>query len=263
MRSGTPPRRLDAPFILKPGISHFTSESIVFTDGTYVSDVDAVILGTGYELRVPFLSSGDALIVSPGANSSSSSAGLGAPTQLTTNLNYIYPLHEHIFSLASSHPPTALSFIGLPALVANCPSDYAQALLVACALADASLLPSHAAMLRSLEEREAHYRERGFDPYTVGHRLVDVDGTGNASYVYQEGLVDYLKQRGARRDDGQAYVEKWRRFQRSEYEALWRAWMRVEKGGPRAVEEWLDGVKTEEEWAGLMQRLIEWDRCEE
>ncbi|PFH50859.1 hypothetical protein AMATHDRAFT_60358 [Amanita thiersii Skay4041] len=46
--------------ILKPGISHFTEQSIVFVDTTHIG-VDTVLLATGYELRKPFLDAGGVL----------------------------------------------------------------------------------------------------------------------------------------------------------------------------------------------------------
>ncbi|EJD04876.1 FAD/NAD-binding domain-containing protein [Fomitiporia mediterranea MF3/22] len=258
LRSGNPPNRLNERYILKPGISHFTADGVVFMDGTVANDVDAVVLGTGYELRAPFLTAGDALLISPSANES-----YPHPTHITTNLRYIYPLHEHIFSLASSYPPTALSFVGLNALVANCPTDFAQAMLVAHAIANPGILPSRHEMLNSLRKREAHYYERGYDPYRVGHRLEDVDGFGNASYVYEEGLLNFLKDRGAVPDDGRPYVEQWRRLRFEEFQTLWRAWKRVEDRGSLAIEQWLDGIRTENEWGDLMQRLIRWEKNHE
>ncbi|KAL5478743.1 hypothetical protein ACEPAI_2020 [Sanghuangporus weigelae] len=255
VRSGILPTRLNASYVPKPGISHFTSDSVVFVDGTEESGIDAVVLGTGYELRVPFLTAGGALDVSPGANTSEDH-----PAQLTTNLQYIYPLHEHVFSLAESYPPTALSFIGLNVLVPNCPTDFAQALLVSHAIANPSLLSSRSEMLARLRAREAHCRECGYDPFKIGHRIEDIDGFGNASYVYEEGLVDFLKERGAIPDDGKPYVEEWRRLKFEEYETLWLAWQRVESLGARETDKWLDGVETEEEWADLMHRLIDWQR---
>jgi hypothetical protein len=128
----------------KPPISHFTNDSVVFIDGTSLADVDTLILATGYQFLVPFLSripsdsgiSSPALVTSPSttANSTTTSA-------LTTNARYIFPLYEHIFSLSPAFPPTALAFVGLPVLIANCPSDRAQALFISHALADASVLP--------------------------------------------------------------------------------------------------------------------------
>ncbi|KAH8115093.1 FAD/NAD-binding domain-containing protein [Phellopilus nigrolimitatus] len=260
LKDGNAPRRLPVPCAIKPAISHFTADSIIFTDGTQVSDIDAVILGTGYEVRVPFLSAGDALAISPGAYSNASE-GDPAPEHLTTNLRYVYPLHEHIFSLAASYPPTALAFVGLPVLTANCPSDIAQALLIAHALVDPTLLPSREDMLTQLRKREAHFRERGFDPYREGHRLIDVEGgQRDASHEYQDALIHFLKKRGALPDDGQPFVEQWRRRSRNESEALWRAWERVESLGKEEIERWLKGVRTENEWAGVMDRLIEWEK---
>ena len=255
VRSGQLPTRLNASFVSKPAVSHFTSHSAVFVDGTEEFDIDAVILGTGYELRAPFLTAGGALNVLPGANTPEDH-----PAQLTTNLRYIFPLHEHIFSLAESYPPTALAFIGLNVLVPNCPTDYAQALLVSHAIANSSILPSRSEMLAALRAREDHCRECGYDPYYIGHHLEDIDGFGNASYAYEENLVDFLKERGAIPDDGKPYVEEWRRLKFEDYETLWRAWQRVESLGAREVNRWLDGVETEEEWADLVHRLIAWQR---
>lgn len=115
-------------------------------------------------------------------------------------------------------------------------------------------------MLDALQKREQHYYARGYDPYRIGHRLVDVDGHGNASYDYEERLVRYLKDRGAIPDDGNPYVEDWRRLSFEEFQTLWRAWQRVEGLGDREVQNWLDGTRTEEQWGDLMRRLIDWER---
>lgn len=101
----------------KPPISHFTASEVVFTDGSSLSSVDALILATGYEFRVPFLSripsnsgiESPALITDPTTNANSTTAHA-----LTSNLRYIFPLYEHIFSLSPQLPSTALSFVGLP-----------------------------------------------------------------------------------------------------------------------------------------------------
>ena len=75
---------------------------------------------------------------------------------------------------------------------------------------------------------------------------------------YQDALVEYLKERGKVVDDGKKYVEEWRRRGRRDSRLLSRAWGRVEEGGKERVREWLEGVETEEEWAGLMRRLTVW-----
>lgn len=228
-----------------------------------MADVDYIILATGYELRIPFLTDGGAIAVDAHARSCPDS-----PSTLTTNLRYLFPLHEHIFSLASSYPPTALSFVGLPMLVANCPSDIAQALLVAHAIANPDILPSREDMRAQLRAKETHMSERGYDPYFVGHRLLNVDedpdsGTGgrlpDMAHDYQDTLVEFLKERGALPDDGKPFVETWRRQLRNDSDILWRAWTRVEGLGAEAVHSWLAGVESERDWVDMMRRLVIWE----
>ena len=101
----------------KPPIVYFNATSVVFEDGSALSDVDSFILATGYEFRVPFLSrvpkdsgvKSPALITSAETKSNSTTAH-----KLTSNLRYIFPLYEHIFSLSPQYPSTALAFVGLP-----------------------------------------------------------------------------------------------------------------------------------------------------
>ena len=241
--------------IPKPRIAYFTNTSIVFEDGTSLSDVDSVILGTGYEFRIPFLSPphSSVLDVDPDTEYNSTTA-----PSLITNLRYIFPTHRHIFSLAPGIPPTALAFVGLPVLVANCPSDIAQSLLIAHALANSSILPTRAEMLEELVEREEKLRSGGLDPYYVGHRLV---AEGETDQDYQDNIVQYLKDVGVLPEDGKKYVEPWRRLGRGKARLLARAWQRALHLGEDR--EWLDGAQTEEEWADVMERLAKWQEAYE
>ncbi|PIL35194.1 hypothetical protein GSI_02984 [Ganoderma sinense ZZ0214-1] len=244
-----------AHVIPKPRIAHFNRTSVVFEDGSALHDVDALILGTGYEFRIPFLSAPCSSVLAvdkhPTANSTTART-------LVTNLRYVFPLHRHIFSLHPGIPPTALAFIGLPVLVANCPSDMAQSLLVAHAIANSSILPSREEMLRDLFAREEKIRGEGLDPYYIGHRLVAESET---DHDYQDAVVQYLKDVGALPQDGKKYVEPWRRLGRQNSRLLGRAWERVKQRGEES--KWLDGVRTEDEWADLMSRLTEWQRIYE
>lgn len=220
------------------------------------------MLGTGYEMRIPFLTQGGALAVDPSAESCPLD-----PPKLTTNLRYVFPLHEHVFSLAGSYPTTALAFVGLPILVANCPSDVAQSLFIAHAIANPDLLPTREEMLAQLRQKEGHMRTKGFDPYRVGHRLIDVDDTQrpdgrppDMGHDYQDDLVQYLKEKGALPNDGKPFVEDWRRIVRNDSEYLYNAWQRVEGLGEEAVRRWLKGARTEDDWVDVMHRLIEWEK---
>ncbi|KAH0836405.1 hypothetical protein J3R83DRAFT_8006 [Lanmaoa asiatica] len=232
------------PVEIKPEIVYFTPDAIVFADGSQAYDVDAVILGTGYDLRIPFLETSGEVALKP--KSSERDRGL------TTNLRYLFPLHQHIFSLSASYPTNALAFIGLPILVANCPSDLAQSIYTAKIIANGSLLGSREELLRELDASEDELRSRGYDPYYIGHRMVD-----GSAFDYQDHLIDRLKDQGAIPDDGVNFVEGWRREVPS-FQHLKRGWKRVEDLGWQR--RWLRGVETEAEWAYMMKRLDEWQK---
>lgn len=166
----------------KPEISHFTENGIIFQDGT-TCNVDAVLLATGYEMRKPFLDAGHALLTDPSVTSNSSSN-----RNLTTNLHYIFPLHQHIFSLSPAHPVNALAFIGLPTAIANCPSDLAQSIFATHIIRNRTILSSREELLDELAAYEHGIRQRGYDPYIIGHQLLN--GT---SSDYQDELIDFLK----------------------------------------------------------------------
>ncbi|KAI0091516.1 hypothetical protein BDY19DRAFT_991213 [Irpex rosettiformis] len=257
LREGTEPPP-EANVIVKPPISRFTKDAIIFEDNSSLTSIDSIILATGYQSIVPFLSrlpsnsnlTTPPLIYSPHTETNSTTA-----PHLTTNTRYIFPLYQDIFSLSPSHPPTSLTFIGLPILIANCPSDIAQSLLITHAILDPSLLPSPTQMLQTLLTHEASRRHQGYDPYYVGHKMV---GGDTEAQDYQDELVRYLKERGKLPDDGKRYVEEWRRRGRRDSRLLSRAWARVQAGGKGKEKEWLEGVETEEEWADLMQRLTVW-----
>jgi len=168
----------------KPDISYFTSEGVVFRDGTTL-DIDAVLLATGYEVRKPFLDNGNVLFTDRRAHSNESYSEL-----LVTNTNYIFPLHRHIFSLSPSYPVNALAFIGLPrGAIGSCSAPIAQSLFAAHAILNSTLLPPRDRLLKELAEREDSLRKAGYDPYTMGHKLsIDL------ARDYQNELVAFLKE---------------------------------------------------------------------
>ncbi|GJJ08612.1 hypothetical protein Clacol_002831 [Clathrus columnatus] len=239
---------------IRPDISHFTNNTIVFVDKSQVK-VDSVLLATGYQMRKPFLEAGDVMAIHPKTRFRQSNEDdrddditASSPT-LTTNFKYIFPLHKHILSLCASHPPTALSFIGLPSGIANCPSDYAQGLFVTHVILYPNILPSRDEMLAELELQEQTIREHGLNPYEVGHRLLN--GT---SSEYQDDLVDFLRDKGVISPYTPKFVEQWRRD--ANYPYLRRGWIHIEDLGE--ADQWLEGVETEAEWADLMNRVDAW-----
>lgn len=253
-----PPARVPTSYYTRtPEIANFTSSAVVFADGSESDTIDSIILATGYEYQVPFLSVGGVLPINEKADSCPDK-----PPTLTTNLRYIFPLHEHIFSLAASYPTNALAFVGLPMLISNCPSDIAQSLLVAHAIANSNLLPSREEMMETLKSKEQRMRTHGIDPYSIGHRMVrfgDDGGLDSAAQDYQDSLFEFLKERQAVPDEGHAFVEPWRRWTQREAGVLWSAWQHLESLGDHAVSAWLRGVKTELDWIHLMKRLVRWE----
>ncbi|KAA1476922.1 FAD/NAD(P)-binding domain-containing protein [Dentipellis sp. KUC8613] len=246
----------------KPRIQHFTEHAVVFEDNSTLDHIDTVILGTGYEYRIPFLTAGGHLDINPGQP-------VPLPqdpesTHLNTNLRYIRPVYQHVLSLDTSYPLGSLYFIGLPIFVANAISDTAQALFAAHTLADPSLLESRDTLLADLHAQEARLRAAGLDPAYIGHRLVGDIGAAQ----YQDGLVAYLQARGRGGWPnipalGQRFTDEWRTFGRNETLFLKKAWTRVEEYGQESVDKWLEGVETEEEWADLMVRLVKWEERKE
>ncbi|KAF9535371.1 hypothetical protein CPB83DRAFT_865679 [Crepidotus variabilis] len=229
----------------KPDLSHFTADGLVFTDGTIV-DADTVILATGYLRQKPFLEKGGVLRADPSAKTNISSQG-----RLTTNLVYIFPLYQHILSLSDSYPTNALAFIGLPTIIANCPSDVAQSLLAAYAITQPHILASREKLLDELAAYEDRIRANGLDPYSNGHAMLGIDDSND----YQDDLVKLLHDKGVYSSD--RFVETWRRDMR-DYLYLKKGWQRIEELG--IGYEWTKDAETEEDWAHVMYKVNEWQR---
>jgi len=246
-----------------PEISHFDSTSIVFLDESKLDDIDAVILATGYELQIPYLTHGGALPITSVKNDGET------PYQgrLTNNLVYIRPLFEHVLSLSSEYPLGVLYFLGLTDGTTTASCDTAQALFVANTISDPLLLRTHngsvvsteearKALLSALDRQEEALRHRGYNPYVLGHRfrgrpLVDLD--------YQEGLITWLKERRVTTGLPEGtFIEQWRREARLHHWKILAAWETIENAGVDERNKWLEGVQTEEQWAELMNRLYEW-----
>ncbi|VDB91478.1 unnamed protein product [Peniophora sp. CBMAI 1063] len=246
----------------KPRLSHFTPDAAVFDDNSRLSEIDAVVLATGYELRVPFLTNGGVLPEYPKDRDTTSNA-------LSTNLRYIRPLWRHVFALDPALPPTALSFVGLPIFVANALDSVAQGLLIGHAIANPDILPSRADMLEELRAREEAARAAGLEPEYIGHRILALPGEDPlAGMQYTESLVRYLQDHGLAGIGtvppiGENFTDSWRIQCNRDTFLLRRTWKRVEAMGEDVVGEWVSGVESEEDWVGMMDRLAEWGRQQE
>ena len=269
--------------VYKSRTKGFTASSVQFEDGTEVSDVEVVILATGYNYRFPFLDPSDPynqpsgelpansrrVIVTTNASAHSRSEG---ERRLTTNLNYLFPIDRHIVSLSSLHPLNALFFIGLPFPGANGLNGIAQSIFAGHLIThpDRVYPTSHITGQRGWNEtfaRELLFKNltafenglasEGFDIYRLGHRMnfglyTDAE--------YQDSLIVHLRTQGLvpSHDGGYIFVEPWRTRVRGKIFELRKIWKEIESRGEEEVRRWLDGVETEEEWVDLMDRLLEW-----
>ena len=225
-----------------------------------MTDVDSVILATGYSQIIPFLSAGDSLTVDPQAKSRNTSHIYPPPDlPLTTNKKYIRPLYKHTMSLSSYFPPTSLFILGLAKVVPPALSGAAQSIFATHTIADPSLVGDRIALLRELEEEEELIRRAGFDPDQRAHLLFDHDGDSQQENIFMEALLDFLKQRNVSDlpllGSGGRYVEDWRRrtCHLPTLGKMFYTWRELEKRGE--VQKLLIGRRTEKDWVELLDFL--------
>lgn len=121
---------------LRPGVSYFTKEGVVFTDGTRVDDLDAVISCTGYNIGFEFL-----------------------------NDKYIVPVEDNEVSLYKQvfpphHPKSTLAVMGLiQSSGAFFPAAELQARWVTRVFKGLARLPSREAMLHDIGLEKKMLRE--------------------------------------------------------------------------------------------------------
>lgn len=236
----------------KPRISHFTTTSVVFTDGSELaSDKVSILLGTGYSLEIPFLKPLERIDnIDP------------ASTTLSGNGAYIRPLHLDIFAYDPRWPRNALSIIALPYFIANFANDYIQGLTVGHAIADEDTLATREEARALLEAHEKALAEAGHDVFKIGHKFT---APGQAE-AYQNGLADLLRKKSKTAvPEGlsEPYVEEWRAWARGPTEdgiasfILKRGWQRAKSKG--IERRFVEGKVTEADWVGAMRELFAWE----
>ena len=198
----------------------------------------------------------------------------GAEPRLTENLQYLFPIDKQIVSLSSLHPLNALLFIGLPYRTVYAPFNIAQSIFAGRLISqpDRVYPTSHLTrreswnetlarelLLKNLTTFENRLADEGFDLYRLGHKM-------NLGWYtddeYQDSLIAYLQSQGLvpRHEGGYVFVELWRIRAKGHILRMRRIWQEIESLGEEEVKRWLDGVETEEEWADLMDRVMEWGK---
>jgi hypothetical protein len=231
-------------------------------NGATLPDVDTIILATGYEVRVPFLSATGFLDETPPLNGD----------RLTTNGRYISPLYEHTVALDSRYPPGALYFISLLTYNPTGMTNAAQATFAVYTIANASLLGARDELRAALAQREQRVRnEAGVEPERYGHKVNAGYGAEEgyaADGFYQDLLVRSLVARDPRLAGmpgiprgGFNLTERWRVWVMEHTDQVLVGWHEmVDERGEGWEEEFVRGQGTEADYMDTMRRFLEfWD----
>ncbi|KZV73409.1 FAD/NAD(P)-binding domain-containing protein [Peniophora sp. CONT] len=239
----------------KPRITHIHANGTVrFKDGTEAHNIHAIILATGYDIRIPFLTATGLLDeVKEHTNTT---------LRLATNARYVRPVYEHTLSLDPTYPLGALYFNGLLSYNPTGMCNYAQGLFAAYTIARPELLDSREDLYAAILRREQCVREAGFDPLHAGHRPV---GYQNCEHTwFEDEMINYLKRHGLAGFPGVPalgvnYTDAQRTWTYYHAFDLVMAWKQgVEPLGEDYAHQWVEGRETEEDWFDMMRELVVW-----
>ncbi|VDC06650.1 unnamed protein product [Peniophora sp. CBMAI 1063] len=229
--------------------------TVNFKDGTQAHAIQSVILATGFEPQVPFLTAAGLL--------DEVEEHTNATRLLAMNGRYVRPIYEHTLSLDPRYPLGALYFNGLLTINPTGMCNYAQGLFAAYTIARPELLDTREDLYAALIRREQCVREAGYEPLHVGHRPVGYED--NCEHTrFEDNMINYLKHRGLAGHPGVPsmdvnYTEPWRVWTYANGFELLMAWKQgVQPLGEEFVYRWVEGRETEEDWFEMMQDLIAW-----
>lgn len=247
----------------------------VYDDGTSDSDVDMIMLATGYELTFPFLSDeishiGDRVAIS-------------LSDELRCSTSSIFPLARQTFPLRSL-PPRSIAFVGLPVKLAPFPAAECQALAIAAVFFDNPESDEEPVWDQEQEEALVSARldaliKRFGGAYGASknwHRLFSASDSAAAPVEdsTEEQLEDWdayrtsLLRLAARdrvdadtRMTAQRWTTRpWERWMYDEKVGLRAEWVKLEREG--VANDWLQGVgygkesSVEQEWVDFARKVL-------
>ncbi|KUJ17156.1 FAD/NAD(P)-binding domain-containing protein [Mollisia scopiformis] len=192
--------------------------TVTLIDGRILSDIDRVIVCTGYLFSLPFL---------PELHNDDLSAEEANETVLVTDGLQLHNLHKDIFYI----PDPTLSFIGVPAYTATFTFFEFQAIAVSAVISSHAFLPSEEEMRKEYEER---VKAKGYG--RAFHSLIR-----GQDELYVEELVGWLN-RDAEKTGGEKfepYDDAWKEEKKQffeKYRALLESSGKVEKASGFGVE---------------------------
>jgi len=214
--------------------------SILLVDGSIESNIDLVILATGYEMSFPFLS---------GIKRGLPSLPPPLPSELYNSTYHVFPLAYQLFPLRGDFPPTSIAFTGLLYGVAPFPIFEAQARAIARVLENPESLDTLSCAVDIASRAHGLVREEeGMDdPLRMAKRwsrLGNLEG-----FEYRTELLAFSGEDWTVPD---RELECWNKKQ-----VIRREWRAIEQSG--GAEEWLKGVGANglEDWIDLCLKVLE------
>ena len=212
--------------------------SILLVDGSTESNIDLVILATGYEMSFPFLSQ-----IKRGLPS----LPPPLPSELYNSTYHVFPLAYQLFPLRGDFPPTSIAFTGLLFSVAPFPIFEAQARAIARVLEHPESLDTHSCAVEIASRAHELVHEEGMDdPLRMAKRwsrLAKLE-----PFEYRAQLLAFSGESWTVPD---RELECW-----NKKKGIRREWRAIEQSGK--AEEWLKGVGANglEDWLDLCLKVI-------
>jgi hypothetical protein len=210
--------------------------SVLLEDGSIESDIDFVILATGYEISFPFLSQ---------IKSGIPSLPPPLPNELYISTYHVFPLAYQLFPLQGHIPPNSIAFPGLPFRVAPFPVFEDQARAIARVLEDPASLDRLSCAVNIIARAHTLMREGGTDdPLHVAKAWsrfaqlepfeyrAQLNAFSGKNWTAPEWEIECWKNRGVLR----------------------REWRAIEQSGK--TKEWMKGVNGLEDCIGICRKLI-------
>lgn len=229
-------------------------------NGTALPEVDHILLATGYDTRVPFLTYGGFL--------DELDTDQQPTDRLSTNSRYIHPLFEHTIALDSRYPVGALYFNSILLYNPTGTTNFAQALFAAYTIADPSLLATREALLAAMKKREELVlNEAGIAASRYGHRVDQGYGQlqgFQADGPFQDLLVHKLRDNGFAGypgipEVGFNYTETWRLYLMLKSFDVLEGWhVGLKELGDEWETEFIKGQRSEADYLDTTRRLVEW-----
>ncbi|KAI0298736.1 FAD/NAD(P)-binding domain-containing protein [Multifurca ochricompacta] len=196
--------------------------AILLADGSIESDIDLVILATGYELSFPFL---------PQIKLGVPSLPPPLPDELYNSTYHIFPLAHHLFPLKGDFPPTSIAFTGLQYRVAPFPLFEDQARAIARVLEEPECLDTLSCATDVVARVHSLMREKGTqDPLLISKAWLRFGLL--EPFEYRAKLNEFAGKNWTATD---WELELWERKR-----TIRREWKDIEESGK--TEEWLKGV---------------------